>query len=39
MVKSKSRVVMQFEGGEGEIEGVEGKIEGGVVEIVGGEGI
>ena len=35
----KSRVVMQFEGGEGEIEGVEGKTEGGVVEMVGGEGI
>ena len=33
MVKLKSRVVMQFEGGEGEIEGVEGKIEGGVGEI------
>ena len=35
----KSRVVMQFEGGEGEIKGVESKIEGSVVEIVGGEGI
>ena len=38
MVKLKSRVVMQFEGGEGEIEGVEGKIEGGLGEIEGGEG-
>ena len=35
----KLRLVMQFEGGEGEIEGVESKIEGRVVEIVGGEGI
>ena len=40
MVKAKSRVVKEFEGGkgkieggEGEIEGVEGKIEGGVGEI------
>ena len=34
----KSRVVMQFEGGEGEIEDDEGKIKCGVVEIVGGKG-
>ena len=34
-----SRVVMEFEGGEGEIEGVEGKIESGVGKIEGGEGI
>ena len=29
VVKAKSRVVKELEGGEGEIEGVEGKIEGG----------
>ena len=29
MVKAKSRVVKEFEGGEGKIEGGEGKIEGG----------
>ena len=34
-----SRVVMEFEGGDGEIEGVEGKIKGGVGKIEGGEGI
>ena len=34
-----SRVVMEFEGGDGEIEGVEGKIEGGVGKIEGCEGI
>ena len=28
MVKAKSRVVKELEGGEGEIEGVEGKFEG-----------
>ena len=39
MVKAKSRVVKEFEGGEGEIEGVEGKIEGVADEIERGEGI
>ncbi len=39
VVKLKSRVVLEFEGGEGEIEGVEGKIEGGVGGIEGGEKI
>ena len=39
MVKAKSRVVKEFEGGEGKIKGVEGKIEGGVGEIEGGLGI
>ncbi len=39
VVKPKLRVVMEFEGGEGETEGVEGKIEGGVGEIEGCEGI
>ena len=29
MMKAKSRVVKEFEGGEGKIEGGEGKIEGG----------
>ena len=36
MVKSKSRVGKEFEGGEDKIKGVEGKIEGGVGEIEGG---
>ena len=36
MVKSKSRVGKEFEGGEVKIKGVEGKIEGGVGEIEGG---
>ena len=39
VVKAKSRVVMEFEGGEGEIEGLEGKIEGGEAAIEGGDGI
>ena len=38
-MKAKSRVVMEFDGGEGEIEGVEGQIEGGEAEIEGGVGI
>ena len=37
MVKGKSRVFKEFEGGEGEIEGVEGKIEGGEGKTEGGE--
>ena len=28
MVKAKSRVVKEFEGGEGKVEGGEGKVEG-----------
>ena len=39
VVKPKLRVVMEFEGGEGEIQGVEGKIEVGVGKIEGNEGI
>ena len=39
MVKAKSRVVKEFEGGEGKIKGGEGKIVDGEVEIEGGEGI
>ena len=39
VVKQKLRVVMEFEGGEGEIQGVEGKIEGGIGKIEGNEGI
>ena len=39
VVKPKLRVVMEFEGGEGEIGGVEGQIEGGVGKIYGREGI
>ena len=36
MVKAKSRVVKEFEGGEGKIEGGEGKIEGSVGKNEGG---
>ena len=39
MVKAKSRVMKDFEGGEGKIEGGEGKIEGNEGEIKGNEGI
>ena len=39
MVKAKSKLVKEFEGGEGKIEGGEGKIKGGEVKIVGGDGI
>ena len=39
MVKAKSRVMKDFEGGEGKIEGGEGEIEGNEVEIEGNEGI
>ncbi len=39
MVKAKSRVVKEFEGGEGKIEGGDIEIEGGDVKIEGGEGI
>ncbi len=37
-MKAKSRVVKEFEGGEGKIEGGKGKIEGGKGKIEGGEG-
>ena len=36
MVKAKSRVMKEFEGGEGKIEGGEGKIEGSVGKNEGG---
>ena len=35
MMNAKSRVVKEFEGGEGKIEGGKGKIEGGVGKIEG----
>ena len=38
-MKAKSRVMKDFEGGEGKIEGGEGKIEGNEGEIEGNEGI
>ena len=38
-VMLKSRVVKEFEGGEGKAEGVEGKIEGGLGKIENGQGI
>ena len=39
MVKAKSRMIKDFEGGEGKIEGGEGKIEGNEGKIEGNEGI
>ena len=39
MVKAKSRMMKDFEGGEGKIEGGEGKIEGNEGKIEGNEGI
>ena len=39
MVKAKSKVVKEFEGGEGKIEGGEGKIKGGKGKIEDGKGI
>ena len=38
-MKAKSRILKEFEGGEGKIEGGEGKIEGGEAGIMGGVGI
>ena len=38
-MKAKSRVMKEFEGGEGNIEGGKGKIEGGKGKIEGNEGI